>query len=329
MAAPQTRISVVIPVYCGAVTITELVSRLEVVLSQEAIEFEVILVNDGSPDNSWEIIEDLCSKYPWVRGINLMRNYGQHNATLCGVRAARFEIIVTLDDDLQHPPEEIPALLSCLADGADVVYGVPKKMPHSWWRNLFSVLIKRILAWVMNTGSVRDIGAFRAFRASLRQAFESYHNPNVILDVLLSWGTSRFASVPVRQDQVSSDHSNYNFMKLFRVALVALTAYSTAPLQFASLVGFLFILVGLGVFVYVVGVYFLAGSIPGFPFLASIIAIFSGAQLFSLGIIGEYLARIFDSSMDRPPYVIGEERSAAHTSVLEPGSSPAGADHWQ
>lgn len=329
MAASQTRISVVIPVFCGAGTIIELVSRLEVVLSRETREFEVILVNDGSPDNSWAIIEDLCSKYPWVRGINLMRNYGQHNATLCGVRAARFEIIVTLDDDLQHPPEEIPALLSCLADGADVVYGVPTKMAHSWWRNLFSVLIKRILAWVMNTGSVRDIGAFRAFRTSLRQAFVSYHNPNVILDVLLSWGTSRFASVPVRQDQVSDDRSNYNFIKLFRVALVALTAYSTAPLQFASLVGFLFILVGFGVFVYVVGVYFLAGSIPGFPFLASIIAIFSGAQLFSLGIIGEYLARIFDRSMDRPPYVIGEEKGAAHSRVLESGSNSAGENHWE
>jgi glycosyltransferase involved in cell wall biosynthesis len=326
MAVSQERISVVIPVYCGAVTIAELVSRLEVVLSLAAGEFEVILVNDGSPDNSWAVIEVLCSKYTWVRGINLMRNYGQHNATLCGVRAALYEIIVTLDDDLQHPPEEIPALLRCLVDGVDVVYGVPKKLPHSWWRNLFSVLIKRILVWVMNTGSVREIGAFRAFRTSLRQAFEAYHNPNVILDVLLSWGTSRFASVPVREDQLSDNHSNYNFMKLFRVALVALTAYSTAPLQFASLVGFVFILVGLGVFVYVLGVYFLAGSIPGFPFLASIIALFSGAQLFSLGIMGEYLARIFDRSMDRPAYVIGEEKGTAHSKHLEPSSNMAGVN---
>jgi len=314
----EQRISVVIPVYRGALTLPELVSRLGVVLTQAAAEFEVILVNDGSPDNSWQVIEALSDRFTWVRGIQLMRNYGQHNATLCGVRAARFEIIVTLDDDLQHPPEEIPALLRRLDEGADVVYGVPQHRPHSWWRNLFSVLIKRVLAWVMGTGSMRDIGAFRAFHTSLRQAFADYRNPNVILDVLLSWGTSRFAAVPVREDPRSAGQSNYNFLKLFRVALVVLTAYSTAPLQFASLVGFFFILVGVGVFIYVMGVYFLAGSIPGFPFLASIIALFSGAQLFSLGIFGEYLARIFDRSMDRPAYVVGQE--LAHPPVnAEPG----------
>jgi len=324
MALSQEHISVVVPVYCGAQTISELVSRLAAVLPQAASQFEVILVNDGSPDNSWAVVESLCAQYAWVRGINLMRNYGQHNATLCGVRAARYEITITLDDDLQHPPEEIPSLLNRLCNGADVVYGVPQKRPHSWWRNLFSVFFKRILAWVMGTGSMRDIGAFRAFHTSLRQAFADYRNPNVILDVLLSWGANRFAAVPVHEDPRTISHSNYNFSKLFRIAMVVLTAYSTAPLQFASLIGFFFILVGLGVFVYVLSIYFLAGSIPGFPFLASIIALFSGAQLFSLGIMGEYLARIFDRSMDRPPYVIGQERDAAHPALKQPCSEPTG-----
>lgn len=326
MALSQERISVVVPVYRGAGTIPELVGRLAAVLPKAASQFEVILVNDGSPDNSWSVVESLCSQYAWVRGINLMRNYGQHNATLCGVRAARYEIIVTLDDDLQHPPEEIPTLLDRLCNGADVVYGVPQKRPHSWWRNQSSILFKRMLAWVMGTGSMRDIGAFRAFHTSLRQAFADYRNPNVILDVLLSWSTNRFAAVPVREDPRTISHSNYNFAKLFRMSLVVLTAYSTAPLQFASLVGFFFILVGLGVFVYVLSIYFLAGSIPGFPFLASIIALFSGAQLFSLGIIGEYLARIFDRSMDRPPYVIGQERDANHSAHEQPCQEPTGGN---
>jgi undecaprenyl-phosphate 4-deoxy-4-formamido-L-arabinose transferase len=264
-------------------------------------------VNDGSPDNSWEIIQQLCAENPRVRGIRLMRNYGQHNATLCGVRNARFEIVVTLDDDLQHPPEEIPLLLNRLGEGWDVVYGIPLRRPHSWWRNLFSVLIKRSLAWVMDIGTVRDIGSFRAFRASLRQAFTAYQNPNVILDVLLSWGTSRFSSVSVREDPRAEGQSNYNFTRLFRVAMTVLTAYSTKPLRFASVLGFGFTLFGLGVFLYVLYVYFFLGSIEGFPFLASIIALFSGMQLFALGIIGEYLARVFDRSMDRPTYVVHEE----------------------
>jgi glycosyltransferase involved in cell wall biosynthesis len=304
---PLPRVSAVIPVYRGEGTLAELVERLEAVLGRASAEHEIILVNDGSPDSSWQVIQGLCAANPAVRGICLMRNYGQHNATLCGVRAARFEIIVTLDDDLQHPPEEIPVLLERLAEGWDVVYGVPHRQPHSWWRNFFSVFIKRTLSMVMGIKNVRDIGAFRAFRAVLRQAFEGYQSPNVILDVLLSWGTTRFSSVNVREDPRGEGVSTYNFSRLFRVALTVLTAYSTRPLRIASLLGFGFTLFGLGVFFYVLGVYFFQGSIPGFPFLASLVALFSGMQLFALGIIGEYLARVFDRSMDRPTYVIGEE----------------------
>ena len=304
---PNPRISAVIPVYRGAQTLPELVTRLEAVLSTAAAAHEIILVNDGSPDSSQEVIEALVCTNPSVRGIRLMRNYGQHNATLCGVRSAQYEVIVTLDDDLQHPPEEIPLLLERLAEGWDVVYGVPQKPPHSWWRNLFSIFIKRTLSAVMGAENLRDIGAFRVFRANLRAAFEAYQNPNVILDVLLSWGTARFSAVVVRQDPRTEGTSTYNFQRLFRVAMTVLTAYSTRPLRAASLIGFAFTLFGLGVFIYVMFVYFFLGSIPGFPFLASLIALFSGVQLFALGIIGEYLSRVFDRSMDRPTYVIGEE----------------------
>ena len=304
---PLPRVSAVIPVYRGEQTLAELTARLEVVLAKVSSQHEIILVNDGSPDSSWQVIETLCAANPAVRGICLMRNYGQHNATLCGVRAARFEIIITLDDDLQHPPEEIPVLLKRLAEGWDVVYGVPHRRPHSWWRNFFSVFIKRTLSMVMGIANLRDIGSFRAFRAVLRQAFESYQSPNIILDVLLSWGTTRFSSVPVHEEPRAEGVSTYSFSHLSRVALTVLTAYSTRPLRIASLLGFAFTLFGLGVFFYVLGVYFFLGSIPGFPFLASLVALFSGMQLFALGIIGEYLARVFDRSMDRPTYVIGEE----------------------
>jgi glycosyltransferase involved in cell wall biosynthesis len=307
----QYRCSIVVPVYNSAETLPELAARLGQVLPDIAADFELILVNDGSRDHSWDTICALSQQYPWLRGINMMRNYGQHNATLCGVRAARYEIILTLDDDLQHPPEEIPLLLARLDEGYDVVYGVPYRRPHSWWRNWFSVVIKRLLAQIMGIRTIRDIGAFRAFRARLRQAFESYQNPNVILDVLLSWGTARFATVTVREDPRSVGHSNYNFVRLLKVTMVVLTGFSTAPLRFASMLGFGFTLFGILVFLYVVGAYLWQGSIPGFPFLASIIALFSGTQLFALGIIGEYLARIFDRSMDRPAYMIGETTGEA------------------
>lgn len=298
--------SIVIPVYNSAETLSALAERLASVLPDITGEFEVILVNDGSRDNSWEKISALAEQYPWLRGINLMRNYGQHNATLCGVRSARYEITITMDDDLQHPPEQIPLLLEKLAEGCDVVYGVPRRRPHSWWRNWFSVITKRVLAEVMGIRTIRDIGAFRAFRTQLRCAFSEYRNPNVILDVLLSWGTSRFGTVTVDEKPREAGQSNYNFLKLFRVTMIVLTGFSTVPLRLASMLGFGFTLFGIGVFLYVFIITLLHGSIPGFPFLASIISLFSGMQLFALGIIGEYLARVFDRSMDRPAYMIGE-----------------------
>ncbi len=307
----------VIPVYNSAASLEALAERLAHVLPSFASTFEVILVNDGSPDDSWSVICQLQERYFWLRGINLMRNYGQHNATLCGVRAAQYEIIITMDDDLQHPPEEIPLLLARLAEGYDVVYGIPARRPHSWWRNWFSVIIKRTLSRIMGIRTIRDIGAFRAFRSRLRQAFDSYQNPNVILDVLLSWGTARFSTVTVREDERLSGSSNYNFYKLFKVTMVILTSFSTVPLRFASMLGFGFTLFGVVIFLFVVLSYLFQGSIPGFPFLASIISLFSGTQLFALGIMGEYLARIFDRSMDRPPYIV-EETSGFRQGSAQP-----------
>jgi undecaprenyl-phosphate 4-deoxy-4-formamido-L-arabinose transferase len=297
--------SVVVPVYNGQETLSELIDRMERVLPEVAQAYEVILVNDGSPDGSWEVIQHLAQRTPWVRGIDLMRNYGQHNASLCGVRAARYEVIVTMDDDLQHLPEEIPLLLAKLEEGFDVVYGIPRKRPHNWWRNGFSTFTKVMLSSVMGIRTIRDIGSFRAFRARLRRAFADFNSPELILDVLLSWGTNRFATVPVEQSPRNSGESNYNFRKLARVALMVLTGFSTAPLRLASIVGFAFTLFGIAAFFYVVIVYFTAGSLPGFPFLASIISLFSGAQLFALGIIGEYLARVFDRTAARPCYAVG------------------------
>ena len=309
-------ISVVVPVYNSAETLEELTIRLGEVLPGLTAHYELILVNDGSRDQSWEQICLLASQYTWVHGYTLMRNYGQHNAVLCGVRVARYAITITMDDDLQHPPEEIYKLLDQLNQGNDAVYGIPGKMPHSWWRNAFSYLTKRLLSMAMGVKNLRDFAAFRAFRTNLRDAFASYQNPNVILDVLLSWGTTRFSTVVVNERPRQAGRSNYNFFKLFQYTMVVLTGFSTLPLRIASIVGFIFTFFGFVIFAFVIGTYFLVGSIPGFPFITSIIVLFSGTQLFALGIIGEYMARIFDRSMDRPAYVIGE--IAQKTAQTEP-----------
>jgi undecaprenyl-phosphate 4-deoxy-4-formamido-L-arabinose transferase len=298
-------LSVVVPVFNSESNCAELVSRLGKVLDVSTRRFEVLLVNDGSHDRSWAQISEVAQEYPWVRGVNLMRNYGQHNALLCGIRVARFDVIVTLDDDLQNPPEEIPRLLDALSDEYDVVYGTPQRERHGLWRDVASRVTKLALQNAMGIEIAGSVSAFRAFRTQLRDAFTDYHNSFVSIDVLLTWGTSRFTAVPVRHDPRTRGKSQYTFRKLLTHALNMLTGFSTLPLQLASLMGFVLTLFGAGILVYVLIRYFLDGdAVRGFPFLASVIAIFSGAQLFALGIIGEYLARMHFRMMARPTYVV-------------------------
>jgi glycosyltransferase involved in cell wall biosynthesis len=298
-------ISVVVPVFNGDSSLRELVSRLQPVLHRLCENYELILVNDGSDDSSWETITRLTAEHIWICGIDLMRNYGQHNALLCGIRAAKHEIVVTLDDDLQHPPEEIPKLVDKLAEGYDVVYGIPEKRQHDLWRNLAALVTRWTLRSALGSKVPHDFSAFRALRTQTRHAFEQYHTPFVSVDVLLTWASTRFASVKVRHDTRQSGASTYTFRKLVSYALVMMTGFSTLPLRLASLAGFGFTIFGFFVLVYVLGRYFIrGGSLPGFPFLASTIAIFSGVQLFALGVIGEYLARMHFRTMDRPVYAI-------------------------
>ena len=297
-------ISAIVPVYNSQSSLKAVIDRLDPILQQISSDFEIILVNDGSRDASWDLITRLSQDNPRVRGINMMRNYGQHNALLCGIRAARCETIVTMDDDLQHPPEKIPQLLARLDEGFDVVYGTPENEQNGIMRAIASRITRVALRSAVGADVAKNVSAFRVFRTQLRDAFANYQTPFVSIDVLLTWATTRFAAVTVPFQRRHSGSSNYTFNKLVRHALDMMTGFSTAPLQLASLIGFACTLFGIGVFFYVIGRYCLEGSLPGFPFLASIIAIFSGAQLFALGVIGEYLARMHFRSMKRPAYVV-------------------------
>ena len=300
----QRSISVITPVYNGEGSVAELCRRLGEVLPRIAVQHEIILVNDGSRDRSWDVISELSSRSRAVRGLNLTRNYGQHNALLCGIRAARYEVIVTMDDDLQHPPEEIPRLLARLDEGFDVVYGAPEVEQNGLMRALATRITRLALRTAVGSEVAKSVSAFRVFRTHLREAFAGYQTPFVSIDVLLTWATNRFAATKIPFQKRYCGGSNYTFTTLVRHALTMMTGFSTVPLQIASLIGFGCTLFGIGVFVYVVGRYLIEGSIPGFPFLAAIIAIFSGAQLFALGVIGEYLARIHFRTMNRPVYFI-------------------------
>lgn len=298
-------LSVVVPVYNSKASLPILVQRLSVLLPTVARQFEVILVNDASTDGSHAVVDDAAQEYEWIVGIHLMRNFGQHNALLSGVRDAKFETIVTMDDDLQNPPEEIPRLLAKLAEGYDVVYGFPERESHGFWRNLASRITKLTLQTAMGVEVAGHVSSFRAFRSIVRSAFAEYSGAFVSVDVLLSWGTSRFAAIPVKNPPRTLGTSNYTVRKLIIHAINMVTGFSVMPLQVASLLGFFFAIFGFCLLLYVLVRYIISGdTVVGFPFLASALSIFSGVQLFSLGIIGEYLARMHFRLLDKPIYTI-------------------------
>jgi glycosyltransferase involved in cell wall biosynthesis len=232
--------SVVVPVYNSADILPDLIERLMPVAKSLGVPFEVVLVNDGSSDSSWSVIVRLAAKHSSIRGICMMRNYGQHNALLAGLRVARYAMAVTLDDDLQHLPEELPKLVEKLAEGFDVVYGSPTKKTHGLLRDLASVVTKVALQSAMGAESARHVSAFRIFKTDLRRAFDTYQSPFVSLDVLLTWGTTKFGTVKVRHDERLKGQSAYTVGKLISHALNMMTGFSVLPLQIASMVGFVF-----------------------------------------------------------------------------------------
>jgi glycosyltransferase involved in cell wall biosynthesis len=245
--------------------------------------------------------------HPAVRGINLMRNYGQHSALLAGIFNARFEVIVTLDDDSQTPASEIPKLLRKLDEGFDLVYGAREKEQHGFARNVASAGTKWLMQYALNVPYARAVSSFRAFRSSLTREYPRNLPPAAFLDALLGWTAQHVTAVPVVHNPRASGKSNYTWPKLIRHGVDMVMSLSVVPLRAAAWLGFLIALLGAGLFLFVIAAYFLHGrEVPGFTFLAAVILLFAGAQLSVLGIIGEYLSRVYLRLLGKPAFVIKE-----------------------
>ena len=312
--APGGGVSVVVPVYKSTTTLAELARRIREVLTARGVPYEVILVDDGSGGGTWPAIRSLARQDPAVVGLRLGRNVGQHNALVAGVRRARYPVAVTLDDDLQNPPEEIPALLDALVPGVDVVYGEPREVAQRKWRATSSVVARGVMSSALGAENASRISSFRAFRTQLRDAFVGDLGPSVSLDALLSWGTSSFTSVAVDHHPRAEGESNYGFRKLVRYAVDTATGYSALPLKVATSLGLATAAFGLVVLVWVVARVLVGGvAVPGFAFLASIVSIFAGVQLIAIGVIGEYLARMHFRIMRKPTYLVAERTDEAGT----------------
>jgi undecaprenyl-phosphate 4-deoxy-4-formamido-L-arabinose transferase len=298
-------VTVVIPVYGGATTIEALADGLRAALGPRGWTHEILFVCDCPVDDSWAVVQRLSARWPQIRGILLRRNYGQHPATLLGIREARGRTIVTMDEDLQHDPRDVPALVTESLQHEAIVYGVSPQLHHGLFRNASSRTIKWFLAKYLDVENAQNLSAFRAFPAQSREAYADYHERHVALDVLLSW-----SALPVRT--VTSSHaarkggkSGYTLAKLLKYLGNLAFGFSTAPLRISSYLGVAAVLASFGISLYALVNWLMHGStVPGFAFLALTVSGLGGVQLLVLGLIGEYLGRLYSSGLRRPQYTV-------------------------
>jgi glycosyltransferase involved in cell wall biosynthesis len=304
-AMADVDVSVVIPVYGSESSLRPLVARLLLVLEATGRSHEIILVEDGGADGSWRILGELQASHPdRITAIQLMRNYGQHNALMCGFHRARGQFVVTMDDDLQNPPEEVPKLIDRLCSGDfDLVYGRYDSKKHSVWRNAGSLLVNTFYRTIF--GNPIQVCSFRAIRRPLLTTILSYDLNFTFVDGLLAWNTQRIGQVEVEHLPRSAGRSGYDLKKLVLLALNLFTNFSLLPLQIVSGCGFVVSAVG-----FLLALYYLTQSllanivVPGYASIIIAVLILGGTQLLALGIIGEYLGRLHLNVNRKPQYQV-------------------------
>jgi undecaprenyl-phosphate 4-deoxy-4-formamido-L-arabinose transferase len=320
---PTEFISIVIPVYNEAPNIEELVARCVNACRSIGLPFEIILVNDGSVDGSEHKIAAACSQYPGeVVDVMLNRNYGQHSAVLAGLEVSEGGIVVTLDADLQNPPEEIPRLVQAIQKGYDVVGSIRANRQDPLFRKIASAVVNKIVRHY--TGQVMtDYGCMlRAYRRSIVEAILTCREHSTFIPVLANSFAGSAIEIEVRHDERVKGKSKYDFWKLINLQFDLLTSISTLPLRVLSVFGVLISCagVGFGLFLAIMRlIYGAEWAAQGVFTLFAILFIFVGIQFIGMGLLGEYIGRIYHDVRQRPRYyirhVIGKDVSGKRKSI--------------
>jgi glycosyltransferase involved in cell wall biosynthesis len=303
-------LSFVIPVYGSEKVLPELVARVDEVLEtlpKVRKNYEIIFVCDCSPDRSWEVIEALSAKYPWVRGILLRMNAGQHNALMAGFAQARGQIVMTMDDDLQHSPSDIPALLEELSHGRDVVYARFKNRQHASWKIWGSRLNDKVAGYLMKKPKGLYLSPFRAMKAAIVRDILRYNGPYVYVDGLVLSVTRNIGTVDVEHHDRFAGDSGYSLRKSISLWLKMATNFSIVPLRLTSFAGLAMAGIGFLFAALLIIQKFTVDAMPiGWSSLIVTFLIIGGVQLVALGMLGEYLGRVLLTLNSRPQYVVGE-----------------------
>jgi undecaprenyl-phosphate 4-deoxy-4-formamido-L-arabinose transferase len=303
---PAPEISVVIPVYNEADNLRELGERLIRTLTGMDRTFEIIFVDDGSTDGSWELLTDLNAQYPQcVRALQFHRNFGQHQAIFAGFQASRGQVMVTLDADLQNPPEEIPRLVAKLAEGYDTVGGWRENRQDSIFRRLPSQLVNYVMSRVTGV-KLRDYGCMlRAYRREVIDSINQCQESSSFIPALANLFSQRVAEIPVGHAEREHGTSKYSLFKLLRLNFDLMTGFSNLPIHLVGFMGVAIALLGVlfGFFLFLRRI-FVGPEVEGVFTLFAILFVFVGLNTLGLALIGEYVGRIYREVRKRPRFII-------------------------
>lgn len=304
-------LSIVIPVYNSEDILDELINQITSEIKKKINlykNYEIILVNDKSTDNSWRKIKEIAANKKNVMGINLSKNFGQHNALMAGIKSSRGDFLITMDDDLQHSPSYIIDIINKLNEGFDVCYTKYQNNKYSFLKKLGSTINDRVANIVLDKPKNIYLSSFRGVRRNVINELKKFNGPYVYLDGIILNITNNIGSINVKHKRRLKGNSGYSFKKLFSLWLKVFTNSSIFPLRVASVTGFIITIISLFFAILLIIFKIKNPEIPqGWTSIATFIFFFSGVQLLALGIIGEYIGRIFINLNQKPQYIIQEQ----------------------
>ena len=299
-------VSILIPVYKNDGGLDELVKRIDESMANSAYAncFELVLVDDCSPDNSWEVIQRLAKTHTFVQGATLSRNFGQHNAIMAGLNLVSGQYVVLMDDDLQHPPEAIPSMLDKLAAGADVCYTNYANRQHATWKIAGSKFNDLMASWLLSKPKGLYLSSFKALKSGVVDQIRNHEGPFAYLDGLILDITRRIATVEIQHGTRAFGEGNYSFKKSISLWLRMVTGTSIVPLRMVTLMGALIALLGFfGAVFIVISNFLYPAESKGWASIIVTILLVSGFQTLFIGVLGEYLGRIHLRLNNKPQYL--------------------------
>ena len=303
------KLSIVIPVYRSALILPKLVGEIKSEMAREGLldDFELLLINDSSPDNSWQVICELAKIYPFIKGVSLRRNFGQHNAIMAGLNCCCGDYVILMDDDLQHPPQAIGEILNALHSGYDVCYTKYVNRQHVLWKKLGSQFNDWVATRLLEKPKGLYLSSFKGVTAEIAQEIIQYDGPYAYVDGLILEVTKSITSIEIAHQARHEGEGNYDLRRSISLWMKMATSFSVLPLRLASYLGFALASVSFLMIAFVVIERLLHPEYPpGWASLIAVILFIGGVQMLCIGMIGEYLGRTYLKINKTPQFVIGK-----------------------